>query len=110
MGAGSLDRRIVIQRATGTKNALNSVTKVWGTYATVWAGRKDVSDGEKVAAGHVMASLASRFVIRSSALAKAIRPTDRINYDGAIWNIHGIKETVEGRNRFLEITAVRAAD
>ena len=110
MGAGSLDRRIVIQRAAGTTSALNSMVKVWSAYTTVWAARRDISDSEKVAGGHVMASLASRFVIRSSSVSRAIRSTDRISYDGSIWNIHGIKETAEGRARFLEITAVRAAD
>ena len=109
-GAGDLDRRIVIERATVTQNAFNEDVQTWATYATVWASRKDVSDGEKLAAGQIGASLSSRFVIRSSTIAKAIKPNDRINYDSAIWSIFGIKETAEGRKRFLEITAAKDAD
>jgi head-tail adaptor len=52
----------------------------------------------------------SRFIIRSSSVTKTVTPVDRINYDGHIWNIKGAKETAEGRNRFIEITAVRASN
>jgi SPP1 family predicted phage head-tail adaptor len=109
-GAGDLDRRIAIERATSVPNELNEPVETWVTFITVWAQRKDVSDGEKFAAGQVGSSLRSRFVIRSSAQARTVTPVDRISYSGAIWNIEGVKETPEGRNRFLEITAVRDAD
>jgi SPP1 family predicted phage head-tail adaptor len=109
-GAGSLDRRIVIERATSTVNALNEPVETWSTYATVWAQRKDVSDGEKLAAGQVGSHLSSRFVIRSNTTTTAITPSDRISHDGALWSIHGIKETQDGRYRFLEITAAKDAD
>ncbi len=107
---GDLDRRIVIERATVTQNAFNEDVETWATYATLSAGRKDISDGEKLAGGQVGSSLSSRFVIRSSPKSKAIKPSDRLNYDGAVWSIFGIKETAEGRNRFLEITAARDLD
>lgn len=109
-GAGKLDRRITIERFTSTRNDFNELIETWATLATVWAQRKDVSDGEKFAAGQVGSSLRSRFVIRSSSVTKTVTPVDRISYDGALWNIHGLKESAEGRNRFIEITAVRNAD
>lgn len=109
-GAGDLDRRIVIQRATVTPNEFNEPVKTWATYTTVWAKRTDVSDGERNAAGQVGAYLMSRFVIRSSTVSKAIKPTDRVSYDSAIWSIKGIKETQDGRNRFLEMTCAKDAD
>lgn len=109
-GAGSLDRRIVIERATSTNNAFNEPVETWATYTTVWAARKDVSDGEKLAGGQVGASLSSRFVIRSNPTTKAITPEDRVNYDGSIWSIFGLKETAAGRNRFIEITVAKDAD
>lgn len=108
-GGGDLDRRIIIERATATYNALNEPVETWATYATLSAKRSDVSDGERNAAGQVGSYLVSRFVIRSSPTTKAIRPTDRISYEGT-WNIHGIKETADGRNRFIEITAAKDAD
>lgn len=110
MAAGKLDRRIVIERATTTFDAFNSPVETWAPLLTVWAERKDVSDAEKVSAGQVSSMLMSRFVIRSSVAAKGVTPKDRVSYDGAVWNIFGIKETPHGRNRFLEITAGRNLD
>ncbi len=110
MQAGDLDRRIVVQRFTTTTNEFNENTEIWADLQKVWARRRDVSDGEKEAAGQVGSVLVSRFVVRSSIASRNFRATDRIFYDGAPWNIQGIKETNEGRNRFLEITAARDAD
>ncbi|MDF1606958.1 phage head closure protein [Hoeflea sp. YIM 152468] len=109
-GAGKLDRRIVIERATVTYNALNEPVKTWAAYARIWAARKDVSDGEKLAGGQVGASLSSRFTVRSSSESRAIKPSDRVNHDGGIWSIFGIKETADGRRRYLEITVARDLD
>lgn len=109
-GAGDLDRRITIERATTTYNALNEPVETWGDYLTVWAKREDVGDGEKFASGQVGSSLRSRFIIRSSVASRTVTPVDRLVHDGVTWSIHGIKETKEGRRRFLEITAVKDAD
>lgn len=109
-GAGELDRRIKIERSTQTVDEFNSPVEVWATFITVWARRKDGSDlvkTELLGAEQVGSFLLSHFVIRSSSQAKTVTPTDRINYDGHIWNIKGTKETSEGRNRFIEISAVR---
>ncbi|NOV15879.1 head-tail adaptor protein [Ensifer adhaerens] len=109
-GAGELDRRITIERLTKTVDEFNSPVEVWSAFITVWARRKDGSDlvkTEVLGAEQVGSFLLSHFVIRSSSAAKTVTPTDRINYDGHIWNIKGTKETSEGRNRFIEISAVR---
>lgn len=111
IGAGDLDRRITIERFTSTKNEFNEPVETWSPLATVWAQFKDASDLTKVeylGAEQVSAFHMSRFVIRSSSVTKTVSPVDRISYGGHIWNIKGTKETAEGRNRFIEITAVRA--
>jgi SPP1 family predicted phage head-tail adaptor len=108
-GAGSLDRRITIERATSVPNELNEPVETWATHATLWAAKTDVSDGERNAAGQVGSYLMSRFVVRHSPVTKEIKPTDRLVYEGT-WNIHGIKETQDGRNRFLELTCTKDAD
>lgn len=111
-GAGKLDRRVAIERfAVVGRNAFNEDVEDWTTLATAWAQRKDSSDLSKVeylGAEQVSAFLMSRFVVRSSTIMKTVTPVDRLNYDGHLWNIKGVKETAEGRNRFIEITAVRA--
>lgn len=106
---GKLDRRVIIERATVTADAFNEPIPAWTTFATVWASRQDVSDGENISAGRTTAMAASRFVIRNAGTAAGLTTQDRLNYDG-IWNIEGIKETKEGRNRYLELTCTRNAD
>lgn len=111
MGAGSLDRRIVIERATEAQDAAGQPVPTWATFATLWASRKDVSDGERFSDGQELGTRVSRFVIRHSSEAKTVTAKDRISYDGDIYDILGVKETGHGRQRFLEITAnVRNAD
>ncbi len=107
---GRLDRRIVIERFTTSTNEFNEPVEAWVTFTSVWARRRDGSDVVKteiLGAEQVGAYLLTHFTIRSSAQAKTVTPKDQINYDGHIWNIKGTKETAEGRNRFIEITAVR---
>jgi SPP1 family predicted phage head-tail adaptor len=110
MSAGNLDRRIVIERSTSTPNAFNEPVETWAPLLTVWASRSDVSDMEKLNAGQISSALMSRFVIRSTTAAKGIKPADRVNFDGRIWNLLGIKETAQGRGRFLELTAITSLD
>lgn len=108
---GRMDRRIVIERNTpGADNTFGEAAASWGTYATVWARKVDVSDGERIASGQVSSSTRARFTVRSSTAMRAMDTKDRIVYDGAYWQVHGIKETLDGRDRFLEITASVESD
>lgn len=109
-GAGKLDRRITIQRATIVPNEFNEPVPAWNVVATVWAKRADVSDSEKFAAGQLGSTLQTRFVIRSSSEARAVTTADRLVHEGATFNILGVKETAEGRRRFIEITAAKDSD
>lgn len=108
---GSLDRRITISRESEqSRNAMNEPVTIWSDLATVSARKRDFSDGEAREAGQISSHLSSRFVIRNAGLAATVNPKDRIIYGGSIWNILGVRETNEGRNRFLEVTAVRGTD
>ncbi|WP_244483735.1 phage head closure protein [Rhizobium sp. Root482] len=109
--AQQLDRRITIQRVTTVNNEFNEPVETWSDLATLWARRKDSSDvvkTELLGAEQISAYLLAHFTIRSSTLSKTITPLDRISYDGHVWNIKGTKEAADGRNRFIELTAVRA--
>ncbi|RRH71998.1 head-tail adaptor protein [Falsigemmobacter faecalis] len=107
MSAGALDRRIAIRRAALTNTGLGTVT-TWSEIATLWASRKDASDGEKAVAGTVQSTVVSRFVVRSSVMSRGIRPTDRLTEGGLTYEITGIKEV--GRRDRLEITAEARLD
>lgn len=108
--AQELDRSITVERSIEVPNELNEPVEMWMTLIVAKARRRDASDGEKVGAGQIGSSLMSRFVVRSSERTRDVRPTDRIQHDGRLWNIQGIKEADEGRRRFLEITAITDAD
>lgn len=109
MFAGNLDRRITIQRATYTQNALGEqIIATWNTLATVWAEVMPVSDGERIRALEVSAEITTRFRIRYSSTVASVNPKDRISYDGRVYDISGVKEI--GRREGLEITAAARAD
>lgn len=107
---GRMDRLLSIERNTPTTNDLNEEVDSWAEVFKTWAKRTDVSDGESIAAGVLGSAQMSRFVVRSDSLTRSMTPKDRINYDGDVWNIKGIKETAHGRRRFLEITVARDTD
>ncbi len=109
IGAGRLDRRITIERATVAANEFNEPVQTWAALTTIWAAREDVTAQEKDAAGERGAALMARFRVRSTSVTRTVTPDDRINHDGAIWNITEVSETRDGRRRFLWIRAVRRA-
>lgn len=107
--AGKLDRRIQFQRFTLTDDGFGQVEAFANLGSQIAAGKRDVSDGERMRAGEVSAQITSRFHVRSSAFTRDLTPVDRLIYDGRTYSIYGIKE-LEGRNRLLEITAGARVD
>lgn len=106
MGAGQFDRRIAITRATVEENdAGEEVETGWTPFINAWAKYLPVSDGERWRAGAVEQKTDARFVIRWSAKRASITGEHRLTFDGADWQITGIKEI--GRRQRLEITAWR---
>jgi phage head-tail adaptor, putative, SPP1 family len=108
--AQDLDRKITIQRYTSVPNEFNEPIETWADFFTCRAKRRDVSDGEKFAAGQIGSTLTTRFVVRSSSETRTLTTKDRLVHEGATFNILGVKEANEGRFRFIEITAVKDSD
>lgn len=107
MEAGDLDRRVTILRySLEGDDGFGNPVPVYTPSETLWVKRSDLSDSERVAAYGIVASIVSRFIVRSSDAARTIGPADRLDHDGKEWNITGIKETKDGRHQFLEITAM----
>jgi SPP1 family predicted phage head-tail adaptor len=109
-GAGDLDRRVIVERYATQLNDFNEPELVWSPAYTLWASYSAVSDAEKLSAGQINSSLSARFVIRSSAASRTIDSKDRLRFDGAEWEITGVKETKDGRKQFIEISATRQSD
>jgi len=109
-GAGDLDRRITIQRATTTRNEFNEPIETWSDLATVWAERTDASAAESYRAQEVGAEITARFKTSYSLLIASVNPRDRIFFDGHQYNITRVSEPKGTRNRWREIDAVARAD
>jgi SPP1 family predicted phage head-tail adaptor len=108
LAAGTMDRRITLQQATVTYDALNNPTETWATLATVWASKEDLSDSERVAAAEVGAAMTTRFRIRYSDKVSGINPKNRLTFDDRTWDIQNVKEI--GRKEGLEISAIARTD
>lgn len=108
MRAGELNRRLQFQRFTAVDDGLQMV-EAWADHGSpIWAGRKDVSDSERVAAGWLEATSVARFTVRSSSFTRGLTPKDRLTTEGRDYDIQGIKEL--GRRDWLEITAIARVD
>lgn len=108
---GKLDRRVKIERYTVTQNQYGEEIKSWAELATVWCAVKPISDGERIEAQQVNASITTRFTIRYSSDVSDLNPKDRIEYpvgSGTYYDIFGVKEL--GRREGFEITATAPAD
>jgi len=107
--AGKLDRQLQFQRFTATDDGFGMV-ETWANHGgPIWAGKTDVSDGERYRASEVSASITTRFMVRWSSFTRDITPKDRLTCEGFAYDISGIKEG-KGRRQWLEITAAARAD
>jgi SPP1 family predicted phage head-tail adaptor len=108
IGAGELDRRITIQRATVTPNEFNEPIETWGDLVTVWAKRRDASAAEAYRAQEVGAEITARFTVRWSMTVASVKPNDRVSFEGRLYNITAVRDV--GRRQWREIDAVARAD
>ncbi|NGP19301.1 phage head closure protein [Devosia aurantiaca] len=109
MDSGDFDRRITLQRYGTTYNEFNEPESGWTDLGKRWASKEDVSDGEKVRAAQVGASVSARFRVRYDALTKTLTAADRLICEDVEYQISGTKEG-DGRRREIEITAARSND
>lgn len=108
LSAGKLDRKIVLQRFTETRDEYNEPVKTWATLATRSASYEPLSDGERFRAGETAANASARFVIRYSAAVADLNPKDRVLFNGDPLEIVHVKEI--GRREGLEITTAARSD
>lgn len=109
MRSEALDRLITLQRASVTQDpGTGENVETWATLATVCAGKRDVSDAERVASAEVQATITTRFVIRWDSAWSDLNPKDRVVYDGRTYDIAAVKEI--GRCEGLELSAAARSD
>lgn len=106
MNAGKLDRLVQFLRAEAIDDGYQTAPGPYTAHGSkVWASKRDVSDGERFAAGTITAGMMTRFQFRWSGFTASIRETDRLECEGSVYGIVGIKEI--GRRVGLEMTCQR---
>lgn len=98
MPLGKLDRNIIVQSYTESKNSYGEAEKTWATHSSVWAEiMEDLAfSGVEVKDGQTIASEVVRFRIRYDA---AVNTKMRISYNSEYFYIRQVIE--EGRNNYL---------
>jgi len=94
MKAGQLRHRIVIDKQTQTKNAIDEIILTWSTFCTVWAAIEPATGQTYYAANQLEAKVDGRVRIR---YRDDIEPTMRIKYGDRILNIVSIVHPQENR-------------
>jgi len=104
MQAGTMDRRIVLQTATETRDDYGEPVPSWSTLATVWARYRALSGRERFVDDQIQATLEAEFVVRYRG---DVTPKQRISWDSETWQIEAVLE--EGRREYLRLlcSAVR---
>lgn len=106
MDAGKLDRRITFQSKTSTRDAVGGFVESWSDYASRWASHRQM----KITA-EISGDMKDRifygegdtvFVIRYDA---NINSDMRLQYNGKIYSIEGIREFGMERQAYMEISA-----
>lgn len=103
--AGRMDRQIVIQAASESRDAAGGAILSWSTFATVWAERHDLVGREYFTAGQSeRAEIESTWRIR---YLNGLTNKHRFTHGGETYDIESI--AVIGRNEGMELRAVKAA-
>lgn len=95
MNAGYLDRKVVIEQQSTTRDDFGGENITWETYVTIWAGIKYMRTTEGTESEQTVANRVIEFTIRSQD-APLVDETMRISYDSNIYEIEGVLKF--GRN------------
>lgn len=84
-----MDRRIIVEEKTVSRDSWNHPTESWSTLATVWAQKVDKSSTERGELSQVVAINRTEWTIRYIA---SIKKDMRVNYGGDYYYITGVTE------------------
>lgn len=101
LAAGKRDRYVTIERFTTSEAASGAWVETWATWRTAWMGKSEITAVERLRA---FQPIEDTTVIWEAPYISGLLPTDRLSYEGKLYDITGIAEI--GRREGLEITAV----
>jgi SPP1 family predicted phage head-tail adaptor len=92
MKAGSLDRRVVLERPTSAPDGMGGTENGWQAVAEVWAHFLYLRGGETVLAGRLEGRLTMVATIRASSDTRPVTAAWRLRdaREGTIWNVRAV--------------------
>lgn len=104
---GAMDRRIIFQLATESRDTFGGVTVSWATHLTRWANlRYTRAAGESMESGRKTSIYQAIFTVRRDTQTAALTTKHRISYDSKFWDIRSISEKADDyRKMYLVIEA-----
>lgn len=103
MRLGDLDRLIIIEQPTETKDAAGHMSKTWATYSSPWAKLEAKTGGEDYESNELVGQRSVNWVVRYDA---GITQKMRVNNGGLFYEIMDFQYL--DRNCFMRlITEVR---
>jgi SPP1 family predicted phage head-tail adaptor len=105
LDTGRMRHRIIIEDFTPTGDGIGGSSRVWVTFATVWADIKPINAEQLLFSDKIDKRITHIILIRPLA---GILPRMRISFQSRIFHIHEIREYDE-KNRITEITAKEGA-
>lgn len=93
MPAGRFDKRVEIQSATESRDAVGGVTRTWATDAKRWASVEDLGGREFFNAQQVNSDVTTRITLREQ--YAALTTSHRIVYGDRTFNVSAITGSSE---------------
>lgn len=84
--AGRLNKRVILQTVTPTRDTGGGATEAWADTATLWAEIEELSGSEQFDAQQVASTLTHRVTLRY----RAVTPQQRIKYGSRILRIESV--------------------
>lgn len=107
MTAGKRSRLVTFERSTPTENEYGEQIAAWATYATAFAEVLFGTGAERREAAQEGGTQAATFICEWGPTLDAVTITDRVQFDGSVWDI--TSRAPVGLNRELHFTATRSA-
>jgi head-tail adaptor len=104
--SGRRDREIIVERATVTKSPMGAERPSWTEHCRAMAEVRWGSGAERRAAAQERATVPATFRVLRSPSTASITPEDRIQFEGAAWDI---TSAVPWGRHEIDITATRSA-
>lgn len=101
-----MDSQIVVERKTVVSDDYGGEIETWAEICRPWAQIAYGTGSERRVAAQESAAQSASFRIRANPITTGIRPTDRISFNGAFWDIVG--NVPFGRDR-RDLTATAVA-